>query len=198
MSAYSRKLNDEQLFKVNNDLLPHNWSMIQNLPVNEAYKYFNDTIENSLNEHAPIRKIKLSEKRILREKWMTKSLLKCSKKCSELFKKQIGKKKDSVDRLRYLRYRNTFNVVNINTKRSNYSNLVTEHQNNAKNLWGKLNELTGKCNDKGEITTILTKDNIMENDPNVISNTFNEHFANAGKNVAESLPKIHERPKRNK
>ena len=38
----------------------------------------------------------------------------------------------------------------------------------------------------------------MENDPNVISNTFNKHFANAGKNVAESLSKIHERPERYK
>ena len=63
------------------------------------------------------KRYKIPAKKILREKWMSKSLLKCSSKCNRLFKKQVDKSKNLLERENYVAFRSTYNRVKIHARK---------------------------------------------------------------------------------
>ena len=71
-----------------------------------------------------------------------------SSKKEKLFKKQLGLSKDSNEHIRYVTYRNADNRVKQHAKKTYYAELVVKHQNNAKELWKIINEVSHEDNDK--------------------------------------------------
>ena len=184
----SRKLNETKIFDINHELLHHDWSYLDNLNVNGSYEYFSKILSETIDKYAPMKTYKIPPKKILRGKWMSKSLLKCTSKSYKLYKRQIGKPRDSVERQQYVNYRNALNRVKTYARSSYYKNLIETHKNDSRKLWGIVNELTGKIYGKSSIVQLMTQNGSVTEDTVEISEMFNEHFATAGSNVANSLP----------
>ena len=86
-------MTDEKIFKVNNQLLHHDWSNLEKMSVDESYTEFNRIISDTLDTFMPVKKFIIPAKRVVREKWMTNSLQRCSNKCQKLYKKQLVRPK---------------------------------------------------------------------------------------------------------
>ena len=66
---------------------------LHQLTTNMAYESFNKKVIEIMNKHAPLKAHKVA-KNILREEWMSCSLITCSKKCNKFYKDAIQKQKD--------------------------------------------------------------------------------------------------------
>ena len=58
-----------------------------------AYGSFKKKLIEIMDKHAPFKTHMVANKNILREEWMSNSLMKCSKKCFKFHKDSIGKQK---------------------------------------------------------------------------------------------------------
>ena len=82
------------------------------------------------------------------------------------------------------------NKVNINiaeTKRIYYHNTFQNYKNNMKQTWRVINDTLGKRNQKTNLPISIEHNNTLITDPNKITNTFNDYFANIGTNLAENI-----------
>ena len=61
--------------------------------------------------HIPVMRTEISYRSIVREPWMTHGLMKSSRKRDLLYRKTVGKSRDSISCERYLRYRNMYNSI---------------------------------------------------------------------------------------
>ena len=75
-----------------------------------------------MDKHAPLKTHMVVNKNILREEWMSHSLIKCSKKCYKFYKYAIGKEKDVPKSQKYIQYRNILNRLKKTQKRNYYVN----------------------------------------------------------------------------
>ena len=69
-----------------------------------------------------------------------------------------------------------------------YKDKCLEYKSNTKKLWGIINHVKGKLNDKTCIIDCIKVDNIDIYNPTKIVNTFGHHYATVGKNYAEAIP----------
>ena len=175
--------------KINQDLLFENWSTLVSLDVNECYNYLLDKIMKSIDRHAKEKFIKISKKNVFVKPWVTVPLLKMRNKCKKLFKKSIGKSRDTLEYVRYLNYRKSLVSIKRHDKYNFYKKLFEKIGNNSRNLWSVLNGLIGKSRNKHTITSILDRDNLLT-DSKSIANCFNNHFVSAGKKVQEGITKV--------
>ena len=94
-------------------------------------------------------------------------------------------------------YRNADNRVKQHAKKTYYAELVVKHQNNAKELWKIINEVSHKDNDKSSIINLLVQNGTKIEDPKKIGSAFNEHFTTAGQKVVSTLPKDKKKLRKN-
>ena len=57
------------------------WTDLHKLSTKMAYESFNKKLIEIMDKHAPVKTHMVVNKNILREEWMSHSLIKCSKKC---------------------------------------------------------------------------------------------------------------------
>ena len=104
------KLTDGAISRVQQDLLFHNWSELddQNMDVNQAYSIFTSVIETSLDRHAPVKNVRLKQDEKFQVPWLTVGILKCNQKCRKLCNR--AKETGNVsDHNKYKLYCNTLN-----------------------------------------------------------------------------------------
>ena len=53
---------------------------------------------------------------------------------------------------KYLRYRNTYNIIKRQTKYTRYENLLNRYQNDIRKTWRVLNNITGRSHDTTTIS----------------------------------------------
>ena len=61
------------------------------------------------------------------------------------------------------------------------------YKNNMKKTWRIINETLGKTNQKNNLPMFIEHNNTLITDPNTISNTFNDYFANIGSDLASNI-----------
>ena len=83
-----------------------------------------------------------------------------------MYKKCLGKSKESQTYQICIKYRNTYNRLKRTSKQNYYASELTKHKYNAKKTWGILNTLIGRNNTLGGINGNIT------NDKKIISNKF--------------------------
>ena len=84
---YKRKLSDNALLKIQQNLLMHDWTAIQHCDVNSSYEYLITTITYYLDQFAPVKKIILHGDERFRKPWMTVSIKCCNQKSRSLCNK---------------------------------------------------------------------------------------------------------------
>ena len=63
-----------------------------------------------------------------------------------------------------------------------------EYRSKTKKLWGLINEISGKKNDKTGVLDYLTIDGVKEYNAERICNRFAKYFASVGENFAAKIP----------
>ena len=109
VTVKSRKLSNDNITKINNVLSNLNWEYLNNCNNEDRYNSFITTLNNVLDDIAPVKDIVVRYKHVIRQPWMTKGLLKSSLKCDRLYRNSIGSDKHQPKYKKYVKYRNLFN-----------------------------------------------------------------------------------------
>ena len=186
----TRNINQERCNEINQVIKNQDWNtLLIERDTNDAFNVFHDILQNTLDTICPIHTIKLSKKNTIREPWLTKGLLKCSKKQKLLYQRQLHKGGTEVDRLKYINYRNTLQQLLRRTKENYYRQKCIEFKHNTTKLWKMINRIISKENDKTNCIEYLKIENINHYDSKVIAEEFGKYFSNVGKNLAKNIPK---------
>ena len=143
---------------------------------------------SSSYSHAPEKTIQISYKNILRQPWMTSALLKSSRTKNILFKKCLGKSKESLMYRNFIVYRNIYNRLKRISKQNYYTSELAKYKHNTKKTWGILNTLIGKNNKAHGISESFKINDNISNDKKIISNKFCEYFSEIGIKYASDIP----------
>ena len=181
-----RKISDEAVLKVQQDLLFHDWCYLDtNISVNDSYEYLSNTIENSLNKHAPKKTVKIRADERFMEPWLTVKIQKYNQKCRKLCDR-ARTSKDPAKFNKYKEYRNALNRIKHHEKRAYYKELFERIGKTSKFLWEVVKGIVKKANNKLSTPEIL-HNNVLYSDEKVVCNLFNDHFVTAGERVKASI-----------
>ena len=185
----SRKLNDLNIENIKRSLSQTNWNILNSLETDEAYDFFMNTLNKILDENAPKVLLKLGQKYIIREPWMTPGLMKSSKICDRLYKQQIGCNNSDQKRTKYLVYRNKYNSLKRTARINYYSEQIENFKNDSKKLWTIFNKVIGKTKNKLDLPSkIKDKNSIMISGSINIANEFCDFFSNIGSTLSRKIP----------
>ena len=142
---------------------------------NFAYDLFLKQFLKIYDQCFPFRRITIKSKSLL-SRWITKGLLKSSKRKQNLYKKYL-KYKTFTNERKYKMYKNLFEKIKIKSKREYYSSVLKKHQNNSKETWKIMKEITGKTknmNDSFPRKILINNTETFKKEQ--IANEFNKYF----------------------
>ena len=184
----TRKMNNEKINKINESLLHTNWNILNTDNVQTAFQNFVDKINEVVNKHAPEKEIKVRNKDIIRNPWITHGLLKSARKLDSLYKMQKNKPEGHQARVKYKNYKLYYNRIKRQSKTMYYADLIANVKFDIRKTWKVLNGLTGKNKDKSSIPNNFIYNNTHITDPCVISRDFCNYFSKVGEDFAAAIP----------
>ena len=87
---------------------------------------------------------KVCKQKSSQSQWMTKGLIKSSRRKQRLYEKFL-KRKTLENEQKYKEYKNLFESLKKKSKRNHYSTLLNKNLGNAKKTWDIIKEVTGKA-----------------------------------------------------
>ena len=103
----------------------------------------------------------------------------------------VRKKNPEYEHLRktYNRVRNSVNKEIKNSKKNYYSSYFESCKSNMKKTWKGINEIISiQPKSSPNLVNQINHNNILIDDPKLISDTFNDFFINVGTNTDKSIP----------
>ncbi|MBY0580085.1 MAG: hypothetical protein K2P53_00155, partial [Rickettsiales bacterium] len=187
---YKRQINKNSIQQFQ-DLLKYkiDWDLIlQSSEANNAYELFLNCFCNQYEKAFPEKKIVINTKSLLCP-WMSKGLLKSSKKKKKLYEKFL-KNKTYKNETNYKHYKNIFEKIKKNSKKLYYSKLLERTNGNTKKTWKVIKEIIGntKSYEKNNLPKKLLVDGKYIYDKKLIAKNLNSFFVNIGPNLAEKIP----------
>ena len=179
------KITDEAIFNIQHDLLFHDWSIVHTLDTNKGYQYLIEVITKSMDKHAPKKRIKLRACDKFREPWMTVQIKRYNVKSRKLCEK-AHRSSEKSDHERYKKYRNVLRRIKSHVKREHYDQLFKKIGKNSQLLWSVVNSMIHKTHNRNEVTELNYAGQVLTKRTD-ICNALNEHFANAGKKVKDTI-----------
>ena len=170
------------LKKQMSSLTSHNF-----VDVDKSTDLFLNTYNEIVEKHAPIRKLNKKQQNIKRKPWITPAILKSINTKNKLFKKYISlKTAESTEN--YKKYRNKLNHIIDRAKKSYYINLFQSNQQDSRAIWKNIEKIIKfKTPRANQINRIEVQDKIIT-DPQLITENFNDYFANVGTNLSKLIP----------
>ena len=161
-----RKLNKKNTDLINKKLGAVNWTdIIGGKQLDAGSKLFHEKLLQIIDEIASEQSQRVPIKKVIGQPWMTKGLLRYSKKQLSLYKTALcTKSADDTDVNRCYKLRS-----------------------NTKKLWNLINSVTGKLNDKSCIISKILDGNVNYIQADQIANALGNQFANVGKNYAQKI-----------
>ena len=189
----TRKITPAVIEAMNKEIGQIDWQKVYSEPVNIAFESFSNRVTNVLNSKAPLISKTIPMKYVRREPWMTKGLIASSIECNKLYIKSLGKTANAKEVIDYKSYRNRYNYIKRNAKKSYYTEKVYKYKDNSKKLWQMLNTMIGKSNDKANITDTFIINGQPCSHPEVIAESFCDFFTSVGKKFAAKIPKANKK-----
>lgn len=134
------------------------------------------------DRHCPVKK-KHPNQNKEQKPWLTKTLINACRKKNTLYR-QFLKSRTAQSEVRYKRYKNKLNSILKECKKEYYSNLLAENMKYTKKLWDILNNVTNNKSTKPNYPPYFKYNNMQEENPEVITNRFNQFFVNIGPELA--------------
>ena len=123
VTVSKRDMKGQNVACLKRDLVNVNWDdllCMKGISVNEQFEVFHDLLLVKLDAHCPVKSYDLSPKKILREPWLTKGLLRSYTKQKSLYKEFLMVK-DEESELKYKEYRNTLQRIKRKEKQCYYN-----------------------------------------------------------------------------
>ena len=185
----TRKLSVTALRNIRGALNNINWNFLEQHNVNDASELLNNEIVKALDFYAPKKTIVVNKSYKRRDPWFTSGLRTSAIKCWKLYKKVLNLPPDNLMHIEYKKYRNLYKKLRRKAKFKYYNDLILTHRNDSKKLWKILNVITGKLQNKKDISDEIILNGIRENNMEVISNGFGKFYSEIGRNMAEEIKK---------
>ena len=147
-----RPLSNVSIERIKSALQQINWTHLQQLDINKAFKNFIEHLNCTIASYTPEKTAKIKSKYVIRNVWMTKGLMKSSLTSNKLYRKCINKPKKHPAHIRDAKYRNIYNKVKQIAKTTYYANQLNTFKNDSKKTWNLLKNIIGKNNDKSGIS----------------------------------------------
>ena len=141
-------------------------------------------LTSCVDKHLPYKKITKREMKMKSKPWITPIILKKIEHRNSLFVRKKADPENLYLKLAYNRFRNSVNRdIRVN-KEKHYNEYFINCQNNMKKTWKGINELiSSRVKSPVNISQIQNDEDTLVNDPNNISNSFNDFFVNVGTNL---------------
>ena len=154
-----------------------------------VFDELHEKIISILDSVAPLETYVPNKKLYRKEPWLPASILKSIKFQKKLYTKTLSITATQQDLLKYKNYRNTLTKLKRYCKCKYYQDKCLKFKQNTKALWGLLNKITGKLNDKSSIVEYLEVNSVHLCTAKEIAGAFNNHFSSVGKNYANAIKK---------
>ena len=187
-TTFVRKFTDAAIADFQSTLNNLDWSFLYEFrDPDSAYDYFIKIFLQTYEKSFP-KYVSSSKSSAAQTPWITKGLLKSSKKKQRLYEKFL-KKRNVKNENKYKTYKNIFNSLKIKAKKAYYSKKLVNSALNIKQQWSVINELMGKNKQKTtNMPQRLIIDDKLETDASKIAENFNNFFVTVGSNLASNLP----------
>ena len=108
---------------------------------------------------------------------------------ARLYCEFLHNKSDQAIELKYKAYAKLLGCLKRHAKLSYYGEKCRTYKHNTKKLWGIINEISVRHNDKSSLIDCLKINNVLEYDTAKITNKFGEYFSSVGKDFAKKVSK---------
>ena len=153
----------------------------------KTFNTFTTLLDSIMEKHSPLRKIRISSKRIYIEPWMSRGLEISSKKKDILYKKTLKPDCTTDCIATYKNYRNLYNKTKRTMKIVYYTNRISENIKNTKKIWGIINEILKKQKRRGSIITHINIKGVKTYDSRKIANEFGTFYSTMGYNLSSKI-----------
>ena len=144
---WRRKLNEKTLSKIEQSFQNIDWNHeLDVLNCEDSFNLFHDKLTQCIERFAPERPVPIKDK-ASNQPWVMRGLKKCITKQKALYKQQLS---DHSAITEYKRYKSCLQKILRNSKRAYLCGLCVKHKNNTKKLWGIINDILKKEQNKNK------------------------------------------------
>ena len=184
----TRAFTDSAVANINSQLTNLNWKeLLDDKDVNTGFNIFHDRLMTTIDEFAPEKEKRINYKKIVRDPWITTSLMKSLTKQKKLYKEMLTHKTDYTKQ-KYREYRNTLKKLLRHSRVKYIRDKCEEYKQNSKKLWQLINRIIGKENNKRHVIDSIKTQEKCYYDPIGITSTLCDHFANIGEKYSNRIP----------
>lgn len=177
----------ETLALINQQLLGRDWAGLGALPLGEGFGSLTETVTDLYNQFCPEVTIKVNTSKPIKEKWMTRVLLRKSKDLYKMYKTVRQLDRSGLPYLAYVAARNEFNRDKRRCKADYYRDFVNRNKGNSRKMWDFVNSHTGRTKTKECNDAFIVGDKVTT-DPTEICNGFNAFFTGVARETLNSIP----------
>ena len=177
------------------DFLEIDWNeslSLQDKNLDLSFSKFFNKLTHLINKHVPLKKLSKRKSTSKLKPWITSAIKKAIAKRNKLFKSFVNCK-DSDQKSEYHTlykfYRNRIVDLIRVSKDNYYKTFFKVNLNNAKSTWNGINELINLRNKNSANTISLNIDGVLESDPKLIGNNFNQYFTTIAGKIRKNIPK---------
>ena len=183
----SRDTHLKNMQALKHQLGSYNWSSnLEYQSVSEDMCRVHQTLTEKIDYCIPIREHCIKGKKVRKEPWLTASLKISIDKNKKLYHMML---KGTCSKEKYKNYNSTLRHIIRRTRCSFYRDMCHAYRAHSKKLWGLINEIAGKTNDKTSLIEYIKIDGIREYNSTKICNAFGNYFSTVGKSFANKIPK---------
>jgi hypothetical protein len=186
----SRNFNDENKKNFRELLSGQDWTAVteqcNNGDVNRAYTTFITQYKSVYDKSFPVSSRKIRSKQTIKNPWMTRGLLKSSKKKEQLYLKFI-KNPSEFNRNKFVTYRNKFKTVRIKAEKYFYATEFDKYKGDLKKTWSLIRSITNMGPRDTTIESLNVNGAKIE-DAEIIANKLNNYFVNIAQDLDDKIP----------
>ena len=185
----TREINDSKIMEIKNKLDKINWvEELCELDADSTFSSFHTYLVETIDSVIPEKTKTVNYNRIIRDPWLTLSLMKCMRKQRTLYQETLRNGTDGAIGT-HKTYRNTLKRLIRYCKSNYYLSKCIEFKQNLKKLWTLINNAISKSNNKTDSIDKIRVGGNYRIDAKSVTSAFCNHFANVGKNYAEKITK---------
>ena len=143
------------------------------------------TLTSVIDHCLPYKEHTVKQGQICREPWLS-ARLKISIDHNKTLCGKMLRKECTIEK--YKKYNSLLRKTIRAAKVKFYNDMCSEYKSQTKKLWGLINEIAGKKNDKSGAIEYLDIDGIREYSAQTISNRFAKYFSEVGKQFSNRIP----------
>jgi Reverse transcriptase (RNA-dependent DNA polymerase) len=161
---------------------------------NKAYDLFLLMYKNAYDKSFPLVTRKNKGKSSYKQPWMTRGLLKSSRKKSLLYLKYL-KNPNPDSKSKFIAYRNKFKTIRIKAEKNYYAAEFCKYENDLKKTWSLIRSIVKRGEQESKIESLNVNGEKIETGE-IMANKFNNYFTSIAHSLAEKIPKSSESFKR--